>query len=96
MTYNYRCTRDRCRRRVTKRRRIEEYVHDHHRRCPACGGNLSFDPAPRRQTKRRTCRCDGYHFPHHRGSMWCIHYEGELTEEDLRDRAFTMMNNLRR
>jgi len=93
MTYNYRCTRKACRQRVTKRRRIEEYVHDKHRRCEACGGALSLDPAVRRQTKTRTCHCDGYHFPHHKGSFWCNHYEGERAHEDERDRAFAMMRS---
>lgn len=29
--------------------------------------------------------CDGYHFPHRRGSRWCIH-NPSLTTEELRER----------
>jgi len=84
MTHNYRCTRARCRKRISLKRPLASYARE--RRCKACGGRLSHDPAVKRQTRRQTCRCDGAWFPHRRGSVpLCRHHEGEVTEQDARD-----------
>lgn len=46
-----------------------------HGLCPhGCGSVLRVDTYRRtREHKRRTCRCDHYHFPHRRGSLHCQH-----------------------
>ena len=85
MTYNYRCTRKGCRSRKTLKRKKEEYIRTPC--CPVCGGNLSHDPEPRRRSKRDRCLCDGYPFPHRRGTApWCVDSQREPTEQEYQER----------
>lgn len=45
-------------------------------RCKRCRrfDTLRIDQwADRREWRKQTCRCDGYHFPHRRNSKWCNH-----------------------
>lgn len=88
MTYNYRCTSSKCRQRVTKRHKIEWYMHDHHRECKACGGKLSYDPEPKRRAQLQRCNCNGYWFPHRIGSLWCEHYRGEIDPDEMYNRGY--------
>lgn len=87
MSYNYRCSKKSvCGQRRTLPKKIEEYV-----RRPKCLGckrdSLTFDPAVRRQTKKRTCHCDGLHYPHRNGTEpWCNHAELGPTEDDYHER----------
>ena len=66
MAYNHQCSHRYCRKRITLKRHIDDYIR--RPKCPACGRDqLKFDPGPRRQTIRRTCRCNGVCYPHKRG-----------------------------
>lgn len=86
MTYNYRCTRNSCRRRVTRRKKLEQYVQKKWTVCPSCGGRLSYDPEPKRRAKRDKCVCDGYPFPHRMGTEpWCKHAKVGPSDDDWRD-----------
>ena len=52
-----------------------------------CGGRLSYDPEPRRRSKRQVCKCDGYPYPHRAGTEpWCIHAAKGPTEKDFLNR----------
>lgn len=44
-------------------------------KCRGCGGtDYRIDKwANARPWRKRTCRCDGYHFPHNQGRGWCFH-----------------------
>lgn len=91
MSYNYRCTKDRCRKRVTRRLRLEQYIHDRWKVCPVCSGKLSYDQEPRRRAKKQTCRCDGYRFPHRAGTEpWCSQAKVGPSEEDHKHRHHTL------
>lgn len=83
MRHQYRCTRSKCRKRYSFHKPIDEYATD---RLCSCGGELKHDPEPHIRAKRDRCNCDGYHFPHRRGSLWCNHFEGERIEDDYNDR----------
>jgi hypothetical protein len=88
MSYNYRCTRRReCGARKTLRQPIERY----HRRpvCPACGRDTlkTVNDKEKSRNRRRKCTCDGYPFPHHKGTEpWCIHALRGPTDEDYEGR----------
>lgn len=85
MSYNYRCTRTKCRKRVSLKHKKEWYIREPC--CKVCGGNLSYDPEPRRRSKEQVCKCDGYHFPHRSGTApWCKHTTRQPTEEEYRER----------
>ena len=52
-------------------------------RCPSCGGNISYDATKRERTKKDTCYCDGYHYPHYRGTEpWCVEAKNGPTDAD--------------
>lgn len=88
MTINYRCTRQSCRTRVTRKKQIELYVLAKYKSCPACGGRLSYDPEPKRRASRDVCRCDGYQFPHRKGTEpWCHQAETGPSDEDWKYQA---------
>ncbi len=82
MTHVYRCTHDDCRRRVILTRRLERYVRTP--KCPGCDRPLTGreDRAVKLQRRRLRCTCDGYHFPHRRGSLYCVHATRPLTDAD--------------
>lgn len=86
MSYPYRCRRSICRKRVTFRKRIEHYTRT--RLCPVCGhDSLSLDLAKRREAKRNVCYCDGYHFPHRKGSApWCKHATRLPSDQDYEEK----------
>ncbi len=86
MTHVYRCTHDDCRRRVILARRVEKYFRKP--KCHGCGREITGreDRALYRQRARETCTCDGYHFPHRRGSIWCNHSARRPTEQQYEQR----------
>lgn len=88
MAYNYRCSRTSCRARVTRKRLIETYVIDVYRRCPACGSDsLKIDNSVKRRSSLLRCDCDGYSFPHRRGTEpWCVHARRGPDDSDYRER----------
>ena len=87
MTHVYRCTHQSCRKRVILRKLLSQYLRTP--KCPACGEVLtgSEDKAVKRQRKRLKCLCDGWSFPHRRGSKWCRHSTKPLTEADHAQRS---------
>ena len=93
MTYNYRCTAKKCRRRRTLRKRKEEYKTEP--KCLHCGGNLADRTNyERTRTKTRNCYCDGLWFsmkgsPHSLGSKGCRHYQGTYTDEELEESYYS-------
>jgi hypothetical protein len=85
MSKNYRCTKSSCRQRRTLKRPIEQYVREP--RCLACGGRLSYDPEPKRRHNQEKCVCDGYHFPHRRGTEpWCRYAKKGPSDKDYEER----------
>lgn len=85
--YNYRCTRSRCRARTTLKKKKEAYAYPERKVCPKCGWRISYDPEPKRRSKRDTCYCDGYPFPHrHRSGSWCRDSLKGPSDSDYRDR----------
>ncbi len=88
MAYNYRCSfRQTCGARKTLPKKIERYAKAP--LCPSCGADSlqSVNTKEKARNKRRTCRCDGYHFPHHKGTEpWCLHAARGPTQEDNEDR----------
>ena len=85
MSINYRCTKASCRARVTLKRSLNKYVREP--RCRHCGGMLSHDPEPKRRHKKEKCVCDGYYFPHRRGTEpRCQYAKNGPTEQDYRER----------
>ena len=87
MAYNHQCSHRHCRKRITLARPIEQYIREP--KCPACGRKqLKFDPAPRRQTMQRTCRCGGVHFPHRIGTVLSVN---EFCERVSMDAVSTIL-----
>jgi hypothetical protein len=86
MRYLYRCTHSDCKKRHSLSRRLEQYRR--RKRCVDCGRCLTGkrDLEPRRRSKANTCTCDGYPFPHRRGSLWCNGYEKQRTEKQIEAR----------
>lgn len=89
MSWPYRCTKERCKVRRALRKKKELYVREP--TCDACGSPLRLDVYEQKQHKLKRCLCDGYHFPHRRGSKWCVHYTGVTTDEDWQDRRYASM-----
>ena len=87
MTHVYRCTHELCRQRVILRRIKERYFRAP--KCPACDRVLTGkeDKAVKLQRKRLLCGCDGYHFPHRKGSKWCTFSTRPLTDADHIERC---------
>ena len=89
VSYNYRCTKGDCRKRTTLPKMTEFYL-----RVPPCKGcgrkhTLSLDPAVRKQTLQRTCKCRGIRWPHRVGTYlnqleFCDHAKVDLTFEGSR------------
>ena len=68
-----------CETRHTFARRWDTYLRA--KRCRSCKGQRFYVDTwmQKRKTDYRRlhkCQCDGYHFPHRKGSYWCIHYAG--------------------
>lgn len=83
--HKYRCGRKGCRTIHHLNKRPEEYVKT--RLCD-CGGTLHDYSNERKRNKIKRCDCDGYAFPHQRGSsVWCIHSKRLPTDEEYRERA---------
>ena len=88
MIYRYRCGTRTCQTRKSLPHLIDWYI----RRpvCPSCKGNtLRLDKWRMQHEVGKgapTCTCDGYHFPHREGSLWCIHSKVIPTEEQQRER----------
>lgn len=89
MSYNYRCTTNRCRKRITKKKRIIDGSLRKIDKCRVCGGKLSLDLSLKIRNRKNKCNCDGYHFPHRKGTEpWCHHAKIGPTEEDFQDRYY--------
>jgi len=89
MSYNYRCTKNKCRKRQTKKRLIYEGSIRKCDRCRVCGGKLSIDYSVKIRGKKFKCLCDGYNFPHKIGTEpWCSSAKVGPTEEDFKDRYY--------
>jgi len=83
--YNYRCTHRHCRKRTTLKHHKEWYIKTPH--CKVCGGNIKHDPHVKIASKKNVCFCDGYHFPHRKGTEpWCSKAKIGPCEEDQEDR----------
>jgi len=85
----HRCSK--CRTRHTFRLRIEQYQRPP--KCRNCGDTHFYVDKwmLRRNTKADKCWCDGYRFPHRRGSKWCNEFSGELTDADYGERHHSMV-----
>ncbi len=69
MRLPHRCTR--CERRVTFSRLWSTFIR--RKRCWFCGGEKFFvDRWMLRRGREQKCICDGYHFPHRKGSRMCF------------------------
>lgn len=80
----HRCTTKRCRKRVSLRRPVPEYVREP--RCKACGGRLAPDPSVKRRGKKKLCHCNALEFPHQAGSTpMCVQHPTGPTEADWED-----------
>lgn len=92
MGYPYRCSKQGCRKWVSLRKRIEDYVRK--KKCPVCKNDSlkSRVESERKRNKIRACYCDGWHWsikggPHKKGSApWCIHSKRMPTEEEIIER----------
>lgn len=87
--YIYRCGRNDCRKQVAKKRKLSDYKTVKPTLCPGCGCNSLIDITKRKKRERRaeTCRCDGVHYPHRKGSIiWCKQHPTGPTEQDYQDR----------
>jgi len=63
--YNYRCSKTGCRKRVSKRKRIEEYSIWKLTVCPSCKcDSLRLDEKIKEYNRKNTCNCDGWPHPH--------------------------------
>jgi len=81
MSIPHRCSKAKCRKRVTLPRLVAQYVRV--KKCPACGcDSLKPDLAHRAESKRNRCNCDGLPFPHRIGSIWCDHSTITPTDSD--------------
>lgn len=82
VTVNCRCTKEKCKLRVTLRKHPDAYVREP--KCKACGSRLRVDAYRMSGKGRKTCWCDGYHFPHQESSYYCIHNPEYLEHEEER------------
>lgn len=74
MRFHCRCRK--CRARQVKRMHPDHYARPP--RCKSCGlvNTLIVDVwANRRPWRKLTCHCDGYWFPHKRGTGQCVYNE---------------------
>ena len=55
--------------------------------CQNCNNLLTWrDHRTEKLNTERKCLCDGYHFPHRKGSKWCIENRANLTDTDYEER----------
>ena len=89
MSHNCRCIK--CMKRVTIRHRLDWYLKPPI--CQACKGKLySTNDYDKARNKRLVCNCDGYHFPHRKGTEpWCCDAKIGPDEEDYRLRHCTIL-----
>ena len=101
MLYRYRCWKrmadgKKCGGRKTLKKMIAFYVREP--KCPNCGNKTLVLDRHRMENEvggnKPACHCDGYHFPHRRGSKWCVHSTSLPTDEDYEDRHRSMPANL--
>lgn len=84
MLYRHRC--GKCRARQSLKRKANEYLPE--KQC-ACGGKLNIDRYRHKHEVGRNanpCRCDGYWFPHRRGSLWCNENVKGPSKEQINER----------
>jgi hypothetical protein len=89
MSYPYRCSIKRtCGARKVLPKPIEMYTETRRPKCPACKRNTLKPDKWRKETdKKRTCLCDGYPHPHHRGTEpWCQHAKIGPVDSDYQGR----------
>lgn len=79
--FNHPCRCNKCRGRKTLRKHPDLYERRHHVKC-SCGGEFKVDTYRMSKENKNPCKCDGYWFPHRKGSKWCIHNKRELSEEE--------------
>jgi len=86
MSYLYRC--NKCKQRRSLPRLHTDYVYAP--KCKSCGAPLTYrDKWQERKNKVTACTCDGYPFPHRKGSgVWCIHSVKQPTDMDYQDRRY--------
>lgn len=84
MRYLYRCSKEACKVRRALKRQVEFYLREP--KCKRCGSRLRLDKHRMHETRAQRCHCDGYAFPHRKGSKWCRFYAGVLTDEDYAQR----------
>ncbi|WP_157958691.1 hypothetical protein [Salinicola sp. CPA57] len=83
-------TRRHCRCRICGARQVKPKHPDEYVRGPRCRncarvGTLRIDKwADSKPWRRHVCRCDGYHFPHREGSLWCYENPDYPVEVDRR------------
>lgn len=85
-SYACRCNRAECQHRRRLPKHPDEYIRAP--RCRSCRkGAYRVDPyrSSGREQDGKTCRCDGYSFPHFRGRGYCAH-NPSLTPDMLRER----------
>lgn len=88
MGYNYRCSKEPCRQRVTFKKRIEKYYTP--KICPNCGRD-SLKPTWKKEvarSRRRGCFCRGNYWPHNKGRIEdenhiCIHASDVEVQAEL-------------
>jgi len=76
MNIPHRCSDNSCQAGVSLPKRWQDYKKPP--TCKTCGYyRLRVDTYRLRvERKKNKCNCDGYHFPHRKGSKWCEHGEG--------------------
>lgn len=80
----YRCGRGKCRAIYHLPKPPEAYRKE--KRCD-CGGKLHDYTYERKRNGRKVCHCDGWPFPHQKGSsVWCQERPTGPTEEDYLER----------
>lgn len=85
MSHSYRCSKAGCRKRVSFKHLKDWYVIS--KLCPACGNDsLKLDMTRKTYNQANRCNCDGYHFPHRLGSLWCNLNMSQRTDEDYQNR----------
>ena len=81
MSYNYRCSKRACRKRVSLKQPIERYARV--KLCVCGHDSLKLDKAVKKQSKLNRCYCDGYHFPHNKNSLFCVQSSRTPTNTEI-------------